>query len=265
MPLCYRLAFLLLVTCVWSCEVESLDDPIIVPVVDQEFSFQLWQNLSTTEGSSLEIRMYTLEDYDCLNTTILSNYARVGNRLELTLFDILDPETCEAGLAPAMGIEAISDIEANNYDLRIELQDVVSNLGTLMATNGAYTVAMQDENGIRWQQYEMRRIPATALWGYVAYSDATTRQQAEDFLADLGTIGSPNTLEDGYYGHYTLKENSTGLDLNTPNVPNQSLKFILDYNGATDEIDQRLAELISVSGGAVKLQLWDGSGNEWQN
>ena len=61
----------------------------------------------------------------------------------------------------------------------------------------------------------------------------------------------------GYYGHYTLKENGTGLDLNTPSVPNQSLKFILDYNGTTGEIDQRVAALISQSGGTVKLQLWE--------
>ena len=266
MPLCYRLALLLLVTTVWSCEVESLDDPIIVPVVDQEFNFQLWQNLSSTGSSPLEIRMSTVEDYDCMNVAILSNYTRVGNRLELTLFDILDPEACLAGSGPAYGIEAIDDIEESSYDLRIELQGVVSNVGTLMATNEAFTVAMQDENGISWLQYEMRRIPENAVWGYIGYADATGLALAEDFLAELAAAGSASTLADGYYGYYTLKEDGSTIEINQTGLPpaDQNMTFISQFDGSAGELEQLILDFLADADPQFRLMVRDGKGNAWQ-
>lgn len=261
-----RLAVLaLIITSFSACKVESLDDPIIVPVVDQEFAFDLWQNLNSTSMSPLEIRMSTLEDYECLNTSILTNYLRVGRNLELTLFDILDPEVCDAGLGPATGIEVLDNIDEDLYRLKIELQDVVQNYGWLTVTADTYTVEMEDENGIRWQHYEMRRIPENIFWGYITYPNTTSRLEAEAFLADLQELGITPDLQDGYYGYYSLTDGGTKLEINTANLAPQALRIIMEYNGDTAEIDQRVAAFLADADPVLNLRFWDGEGNEWSN
>ncbi len=260
-----RLAALALVVVSFSaCKVESLDDPIIVPVVDQEFAFDLWQNLASTSMSPLEVRMYTLEDYECLNTSILTNYLRVGRNLELTLFDILDPEVCDAGLGPATGVEVLDNIEEDLYRLKIELQDVVQNDGWLTVTADSYTVEMEQENGISWQHYEMRRIPEEAFWGYITYPDAASQLQAETFLSDLQQLGTVADLQDGYYGHYSLSDNGTKVDVNTTSLPGQAITFLFEYTGENAEIDQRVEAFLMDADPELQLHFWNGKGDEWR-
>ena len=257
--------FLLLVLGVSSCKVESLDDPIIVPVIDQEFAFEMWQNLDSGEEFPLEIRMYTLEDYECLNTAILSNFARTGRTLEFTLFDILDPEVCDPGLGPATGVQVLSDIEQDLYRLKIELQDIVSNEGWLTVNDDSYVISMDNENGISWHHYEMRRIPKDALWGYVTYTESTNQQAAENFVEELSNISNESNLFDGYYGHFSLSDTGTKLALHTATVGAEALSFVFSYEGNHGLIDQRVEAFLSEAEPGVKIQLWDGEGNEWGN
>lgn len=262
---CRLVVLLLLVMGVSSCKVESLDDPIIVPVVDQEFALELWQNLESSRMSPLEVRMYTLEDYECLNTVILSNYLRVGRNLELTLFDILDPEVCDPGLAPAVGLEELDNIDEDLYRLDIELQDVVSNLGWLTVTEDAYVIEMETENGISWLQNELRRIPENALWGFVTHTDLSSRQQAEALISDLFDLSSASDLEDGYYGYYLLSDNGTKVEVPSMSTQTQAETFLFKYEGALTEIDQRVEDFLANAPEGVELHFWDGKGNQWKN
>lgn len=262
---CRLATLVLIVVSLSACKVEPLDDPIIVPVVDQEFALEMWQNLASDSEYPLEIRMYTLEDYECLNTDILTNFLQVGRSLELTLYDILDPEVCEAGLGPATGIEVLDNIEEDLYRIKIELQDVVQNEGWLTVTDDTYLVGMEEENGIRWQHYEMRHIPEDAFWGYVTYPDASSQVQVESFLSDLQQIGTVSNLQDGYYGHYSLSDNGSKLEVNTTNLPGQAITFLLDYNGGNAEIDQRVEAFLADADPEVELHFWNGKGDEWRN
>ena len=262
----YYLALLFLVAVgSWSCRVESLDDPIIIPLVDQEFSFQMWQNLSSDNPFPLEIRMYTIEDYGCLNTTILTSFSRSGRNLEFTLFDILDPEVCDEGLAPATATESLYDIQQDLYRLKIELQDVVSNEGWLTVDDNSYVISMDEESGISWDHYEMQRIPENALWGYISYPDATAQLQAEAFITELEAISATSMLEDGYYGHFSLTDSGTKLEVNTTTVPAQTVMFVLEHDGPRLEIDQQVEAFLTETNPEVKLHIWNGKGNEWEN
>ena len=166
------IVFLSLVLTFSACKLENLNDPIIVPLVDKEFSLDLWQVLGVNSPSNLELKIYTIEEEDCLNTMILSNYNRTGRNISLTLYDILDPEVCDPGPAPAQGTQLVADATPDVYTLTIELQDVVSNTGTLTVTDEAYQVVMEEENGTTWLHTKLQRIPRNALWGYLAYTNA---------------------------------------------------------------------------------------------
>lgn len=257
------LCFILTIIGLTGCKLESIDDPIILPFVDQEFSFDMWENLNTPTGSPLEVRMYTNEVGECLNTIILSNYERNQLELKLTLFDILEPENCDPGQSPAKGMEAINDIEFGLYELNIELQGIVANHGELTSTSLSYKVNMDEENGIQWIHNELLRVPNATLWGYFTYADAAGQAKAEDFISDLMTIGSEHNVQDGYYGHFELSD--TGNQLKIYDMPDgENVRpFLLRYYGERSVLDQRVSELRSNAPDGLILVLRDQQGNEW--
>ncbi|PSR11523.1 MAG: hypothetical protein DA408_20850 [Bacteroidetes bacterium] len=245
-----------------SCKVDSIGDPIIVPLIDQEFVLDLWENLQATTTSPLEIKMATITNENCLNAGILSTYERNNRNLKLTLFEILDPEVCDPGQAPAVGQEAIYDVNSGIYQLDVELQGVVVNPGTLTITSSSYKVEMQEENGTRWLHYELYRVPNAALWGYVTYSNAFQEQQCTDFINDIAAVSDPIQLPDGYYGHFTVAD---GGELTVNKMPNQPgiRPFIYSYWGPKATIDNLVADFEATATTGMELVLLDQQGNEW--
>lgn len=249
--------------CFTGCKLDSIDDPIILSFIEQEFSFDLWENLNTTSGSPLEIRMYTIDEGECLNATILSSYLRDQLELKLTLFEILEPETCDPGQAPATGVEAINDIEFGLYELKIELQGIVTNTGQLSSTSLSYSINMDEENGIQWLHDELFRVPNASLWGYLTYTESTGQAKAEAFLADLEAISDESSAQDGYYGHFGLSD--TGNQLKIHDMPEEGnhIPFLYRYQGEKATLDQMVEELRENAPEGLKLVLRDQEGNEW--
>lgn len=249
-----------------ACKVESLGDPIIVPFVDQEFNLDLWQTLGGSTPSNLEIQMFTIEEEDCLNTQILSDYDRVGRELSLTLYDILDPEVCDPGPAPAMGVQLITDATPDVYGLKVELQDAVSNQGTLTVTEDAYLIEMEEENGINWLHYELHRIPENALWGYLTYTNAAEENRVTVFLEEINELSSELPLDEGYYGYFSITNSGNGLAVKDAPGTGQAHSFLVKYTGETNVIDQKVSDFLATTGNEeITLMLLDSEGNEWQN
>jgi len=246
-----------------GCNVDSIDEPIIIPFVEQEFIFDLWENLNTNAGPSLEIRMYTIEEGECLNTSILSSYTRDELELQLTLFEILNPENCDPGTAPAAGQEAISDIEFGLYDLKVDLQGLVTYKGQLNSTSLSYTVNMDEENGIQWLHDELFKVPNGALWGYLTYTEATSLSEAETFLTDLEGISETSNANDGYYGHFELSEDGSILKIDGMPEEGNQLPFLYRYQGEKMTLDEMVSELRENAPAGLELVLRDQEGNEY--
>ncbi|MEL7220227.1 MAG: hypothetical protein AAGJ93_02845 [Bacteroidota bacterium] len=246
-----------------GCNIDSIDEPIIIPFVEQEFIFDLWENLSTTTGSALEIRMYTIEEGECLNTSILSSYTRDELELQLTLFEILYPENCDPGTAPAVGQEAINDIGFGLYDLKVDLQGLVTYKGQLNSTSLSYTVNMEEENSIQWSHDELLKVPNGALWGYLTYTEDEGLSKAEAFLTNLEEISDVSNANDGYYGHFELSEDGDILKINGMPEEGNQLPFIYRYQGEKMTIDQMVSELRENSPAGLELVLRDQKGNEY--
>ncbi len=249
-----------------SCKLENLNDPIIVPLIDKEFSLDLWQALGTNTPSNLELKMYTIENENCLNTEILSNYNRTGRNISLTLYDILDPEVCDPGPAPATGSQSVADASPDVYALTIELQDVVSNGGTLTVTDEVYQVVMEEESGISWLHTELRRIPRNALWGYLAYTNAEEESRIASFVEEINNLGSELPLVNGYYGYFSVTNTGDITELKDAPTTNEFAIIMVKYAGEISQIDQKVNDFLETPGNeAIELVLLDSNGNEWRN
>lgn len=263
---CVGFVFLFLALAFSGCKLESLNDPIIVPLVDKEFSLDLGQVLGVTTLSNLKLEMYTIEEEDCLDTKILSNYNRTGRNISLTLYDILDPEVCDPGPAPARGTQLVTDASPDVYTLTIELQDVVSNAGTLTVTEDMYQVVMEEENGISWLHTELRKIPEDVLWGYLVYNNTEEENQIATLVSEINDLGSDPNLTDGYYGYFSVANSGNITALKDAPTTNNLMTVFVKYTGETTEIDQKISEFLATPGNeAIQLVLLDSEGNEWRN
>jgi len=245
-----------------ACKIESLNDPIIISLVDKEFSLELWENLQST-ANPLEFHFQTIADENCLNTSIESSYTKENLQLNLTIFNILAPETCETGMAPAMGAEAIDGVVENGfYSLEIELQGVVNNIGTLQVSDDFYKVDMDQEIGINWAHDKLLRVPQFALWGYITYQGSEQLSIANNFVASLDGISSAFEGEDGYYGHFTLENTNLVAVQKAPADLNAKI-FILSYSGHINAIDPYVDDFTNTAPEGMELHIFDGRGNEW--
>lgn len=249
-----------------GCKLENLNDPIIVPLVDKEFSLDLWQILGGNTVSNLELQMYTIEDENCLNTKILSNYNRTGRNISLTLYDILDPEVCDPGPAPASGAQLVTDANPDVYTLTIELQDVVSNAGTLTVTEEGYEVVMQEENGITWLHTELKRIPRNAFWGYLVHNNAEEASRIAELVEALNSLGTALDLSKGYYGYFSISNIGDITEFKDAPTTNNLVTVMMNYTGESTQIDQLINDFLETPGNeAIQLVLLDSNGNEWRN
>jgi hypothetical protein len=246
-----------------ACNLDQNKEPIVVPVLEDEFYLDLWQNLSP-QGSELVIEFKTLKEEECLNTEVLSNYSRSNRNLTLTLFDILAPETCIPGLAPAQGEEQLTSLGQGTYNLIIELQEIVANEGVLSIDDTAFRVETPT-NGFQWQHGRIERMPASALWGYLSYTTDEERLLAEQRLAQLADFTSLPDWSAGYYGYFTLDETGN-FSLADRLIPADTavVPFLLTTEDTTMLGDWLETTRNQLNEG-MQLHVYNGVGEEWSN
>ena len=83
-----------------SCNVSSLDDPIVIADLEDEFVLDLWENLGPAERS-LVFRITSVATEECSNYSIESPHYISGNKINVSIKDIIAPSACEPGIAPA--------------------------------------------------------------------------------------------------------------------------------------------------------------------
>lgn len=245
-----------------SCKIENLDEPIIIPLVDQEFTLDLWENLSPA-GSSWEIRLETVADEPCENSTILTDYQKIGNTVNLTIFDILAPENCNPVSEPATGSEELFEVVEGDYDLEIELQDIVTNNGRLTITDEFLQVTMDTEDGVGWLHTELRRVPGGALWGYVTYDGSDQREQADAFIASVQDISSSLSVVNGYYGYFTVSNSGSSVTVSNRPEGVSARSFLFEYFDDTLDITQLVEEFRTNAPEGMTLEIFNYKGKIW--
>lgn len=246
-----------------TCKLDDLTDPIIIPVLDDEFTLDLWENLGQDSVSGLVVNIQSTTEQPCLNTGISSRYERAGSAVSLTLFDIVPPEVCNPGIAPALGVESLSDLNTGIFTLKIAIKDIVTSTGKLIVTPNYCQVQMDQEVGIKWQHYELRRVPAATVWGYFTYTTAAQRSYGTAWLGStLSANSQPANLTDGYYGYFEVA--NSGSSLIVADMPASGvIPFAFSFSGSASDIDTWVAQFRAGATGTQRLSLRDAAGRVW--
>ncbi len=246
-----------------GCKLDELSETIVVPEVEDEFYVDLWQTLGEEEAG-LVLRMRTIAEEDCLNYEIGYQYSRNGNRVRISIEKILPPADCEEGQAPARAEVPLADLSPGFHDFDIALRNTVNNDGQLVISSDQYRLSFDDAAGIILLHSELRRVPPTALWGYVHFPQAAGASAAEAFLTELASIVPESELTDGYYGHFTVhRDQARPLTLPAQPNPAQTFTFLHEMPADLQTEVRQLLDTYRADYPELDFALFTGEGAVW--
>ena len=222
-----------------ACELESLDDPVVVTDVEDEFYVDMWEELNANQRN-LFFNIRTIENETCLNTTIATVFSKLGNELTLELNGIETPEDCLEGEAPALGSENAGQLSAGPYKIAINLQNTIFNSGQLDINQSRYLLNLETENGIKILRSVLLRVPENLLWGYIAYKQESQTSIAESFMTDLRTLTREISLPIGYYGYFTINQNAPQIQVSDSPNSEYLIPFFYSYDAEMEESIQNI-------------------------
>ena len=258
----YYFTIFVFALCITGCNLESLDEPIIVSNVEKEFHLDLWEALWPNSRTS-QLLIETIEDEACQNYTIAYQFNKSGSTLELSLNEIVSPEDCIDGEAPASSVVDFGALSEGIYELNIDLKNTVFSKGQLTITEDYYTINMDTEEGIIFVRRELLRVPDDLIWGYVGSEDAEFTAALEGFLADLQANTSSKTLTAGYYGYFSINQSRELVYSTFPFPENQFQTFYYEYNGTEAELQEMIDNYRTTHGEDVTFKLYNAAGREF--
>jgi hypothetical protein len=255
------LAIVMGICLVTSCGLDDLNDPILVTNVEDEFYIEMWEDLSPS-NRTLSLRVRTIQDDTCLNTTINTTLLKLGNELILEVNGINEPEDCLEGMAPAKGEEVVGTLSAGLYKMEINLQNTVFNAGQLETNQNRYFLNMETENGINIPSSVLLRVPDNSFWGYIDYGP--NELDALAFIESLEEVATRPNLSIGYYGYYTVKNDPNDwIEItNRPNS-NRLVSFLLVYEEENESTIKNMIADFRSNNSSLGLSVKNYQGLEW--
>ncbi len=228
--------------------------------ITPEFNVDIFEELGQVR--QFQIIASSIEDQDCENYSIDSHSQRSSKSIRISLNDIVFPENCIPGNAPAKSVIPLGFLaNDNNYIFQINLKNTIFNNGMLSVTDRAYVLSMETKDGIVLMRSELLRVPQHVIWGYIGFDDAGAVADAPaNFISDLENLTVPQDFEEGYYGHYSIERNNklsfpTQLDF-------QHLKtFIYHFEGTDVDLENLLQSFRgSPAGPFMEIKLFNSAG-----
>ena len=237
----------------------SKDEPDTQFNVNTDFVIDMKENLSPT-GGTLMFQVETVNDQECLDTGIDFRFSRNASKVILSFLDLLPPEDCVRGSAPATVDINTGDLATIDYQFEIDLREEVKSKGILNILGDRYTVRFAEYSGFEFLEKELLRIPRYTIWGYVNHTEGD-EVVATDFIANLGENASAAVLEEGYYGWFKGADSQiTEMD-NLPTERFNSL-FVFEYDG-TDETLENLLSDFRVENENMEVALFNWAGKSF--
>ncbi len=237
----------------------SKDEPDTQFNVNTDFVIDMKEDLSLT-GGTLLFKVKTINDQECLDTGIDFNFNRSATKVTLSFLDLITPEECITGSAPATASISTGDLATIDYRFKIDLRGEVESDGILNVLGDRYIVSFVEASGFEFPEKTLLRIPRNTIWGYVNHSESN-EEMAVDFISDLGTNASATTLEEGYYGWFKgAGAEVTEMD-NLPTERFNSL-FVFEYEGTDDVLENLIADFRSENED-MEVALFDWAGKSF--
>lgn len=254
--------WLLLLVGLDSCQ-NALNDPIIVPEVEDEFYVDLWEELSP-DARRLQFQLETVKSENCLNYTIDYNYSRSGNRIQLVLEQILPPDDCQAGLSTVKATVNAGSLFGGFYGLNIALSNTVNNEGQLMINADRYLITLSDPAGIILRHTELLRVPGRTIWGYLNYPEGTDSNPADQFFTELSTLVETRSFLPGYYGYFSVTEEGQIGEVKDQPLAGNVRRFAYRLpTGQGEAVRSLLENFRQEYGGTHTIRLMTWEGESW--
>lgn len=254
---------LLIVTIIAGCELAAPKDPIIVAKVEDEFYIDMWEKLDGPSGRNLIVKIESIKNEDCLNYRMDYFFSRVGNRLKISLNNIIKPADCIPGEAPVKaGVDAGS-LPSGTYEFDIDFKSLVENKGRLSVNAESYLLDMKSEDGIVLLRNELLRVPNNTIWGYVTFQQGQDEAIANEFLTDLEALSKTVTYPAGYYGHFTISPLDGKVFIHQQPITPNIKTFLLDYSDSETSLKNLLAEYRQNHGSQLTIKLINAKGKEF--
>lgn len=241
-----------------SCDLADPKDAIIVSDVEDEFYIDMWERLD--DGRNFVLKIESIKPVTCLNYRIDYFSNRNGNRLTVSLNDIIEPTDCKPGEAAVKADVPIGSLPSGNYALDIDFRNTVVNKGQLYVNSESYLLTMKTENGIVLLREELLRVPNDLIWGYVATQQGANEAAAQNFMTDLQGISNQAIgLRVGYYGHFTINESEKVFVPHQP-TDGSAQTFLWQYRGSESVLKSLLADYRSSYGNDLEIKLFNSKG-----
>lgn len=247
---------------VMGCDFSSLNDPIIISEVDDEFYVAMWETLGTTnEERNLIIKIESIKPEKCLNYRIDYQFSKDGNRLKVALNNIIKPLDCVPGEAIVKADVSAGYLLNGIYSFNIDLKNTLFNDGQLTIRSDSYALDMQSEDGFSMKQKELLRVPDGAIWGYVTYQQAVDEAIANKFVEDLKNISqTPLNYRSGYYGHFNIAPIDRKISINEQPVTSNIKPFLYHYLDETNKLKNLLETYRLQYGNRLTIQFYNSKG-----
>ncbi|MCB9322712.1 MAG: hypothetical protein H6571_03135 [Lewinellaceae bacterium] len=244
-----------------SCKEDKLGDPIIISNIKKEFYLDLSESLSPTQRFT-HFNIRTIENGECLNGTIDFDFTRTGNRLTVSVNNVVDPEDCIPGIAPSLADVVAGPLQSGFYLFNFNLRDAVKNEGSLVVEDHRFLLNLETQEGVILLHKEIFRVPEHTVWGYLTYNEADLEQHAMSLMEQLNSMGTASDLAKGFYGYFTINSTEEGIEITDIAESTFLKQFVFDYEGDWDDLtgaaDQFMADYPGIS-----LKLFDDKGRQY--
>ena len=248
--------FLVLITGLVSCKLGSLDDPIIIANIEEEFEIELWEILQKEERKLVFI-IHSIEEENCQNSTITAHSLISPRSIKLSIDEIITPSDCIEGNAPATAIVDAPGVVTGIYNLIIDLKKTIINEGQLIANEESYSLSTFTTKGIHLPNKSLLRVPNQTLWGFVHYPSVHEQAIAEEFVNELLVDNTINEPREGYYGYYTYRNSQLSID----EQPGENvIPFILHQNISSEAVQSLVDQYRSDSTGQLEIKVLNSEG-----
>lgn len=251
-----------LVFCCGACDLESLNEPIIVPNIEKEFNIDLWEHLGANSRSA-QLLIETIAQEDCTNYSIAHEFSRNNATLNVSLNEIVAPQDCNEGQGPALATVDLGELTNGFYTLNIDLKNTVFSKGQLVIREKEITVNMNSEEGIRFVRTSILRVPDNFIWGYVAFNNPSDASIATAFEQDLAEMSSEIRMENGYYGPFSINAQEKLIFSDLSFQDNQFQTFYFNSFSSNAVLQEQVDFYRSTYGDAVEIKLFNDKGKEF--
>jgi hypothetical protein len=235
-------AGLVLSLLICSCSKEN--DPGVVVDFPKTFEVGI-QEVFEGNARLLKLQLRTLEVFECAGAQIDLSIERTYDLIELSVNEIIQPDTCHPLLQAASGSADAGMLEDGNWPIVLNLRQTILNHGQMVVKPGSIELLMFTQYGIVPGRTLLRRIPPQTIWGYIAYPTPALSNVASEVLATLDSLGArPAFFPPGYYSDFTVLP-SGALQIPLPEIERTYLLFLHRFEGSYESMQSIISPYLA--------------------